>query len=81
MASNYLIRFICPTSMSYENRLLLGFIQELTLVKDFADGKYRVASSVSNWFVSIYRKPVLAAYPCFATLVADVLFLRTDHAR
>ncbi|RLM73489.1 hypothetical protein C2845_PM15G21510 [Panicum miliaceum] len=79
-ACNYLIRFVDPTSMSYESRLLLGFLQKLMVLSGVADGKHMMASSVSNWFVSIYGKPVLAAYPCFATLVADVLFLGTDHA-
>ncbi|XP_039773717.1 uncharacterized protein LOC120641600 isoform X3 [Panicum virgatum] len=67
--------------MSYESRLLLGFLRELRVLNGFADGDWKLASLVSNRFARIYREPLLAAYPCFATLVADVLFLRTDHAR
>ena len=78
---NYLI-FVHPTSTkSYESWLLLGFLQELRVLNGFADGDWKLASLVSNRFARIYREPLLAAYPCFATLVADVLFLRTDHAR
>jgi hypothetical protein len=80
-ACNYFVRFIQPTSMSYESRLLLGFLRELRVLNGFADGDWKLASLVSNRFARIYREPLLAAYPCFATLVADVLFLRTDHAK
>jgi len=79
-ACNY---FIQPTSMSYESRLLLGFLRELRVLNGFADGQWRIPSSICHRFARIYKdkKPMLAAYPCFTTLVEDVLFLRTDHAR
>ncbi|OEL18431.1 hypothetical protein BAE44_0020550 [Dichanthelium oligosanthes] len=83
-ASIYIVGFVRPEgpdSLSYECKLLLGFLQDLMVLNDFADGNTKVASLVSDWFVSIYRTAVVAAYPLFATLVADVLFLRSDHAR
>ena len=83
-ACNYLIRFVHPTSTkSYESWLLLGFLQELRVLNGFADGQWRIPSSICHRFARIYKdkKPMLAAYPCFTTLVEDVLFLRTDHAR
>jgi len=63
--------------------LLLGFLQELRVLNGFADGQWRIPSSICHRFARIYKdkKPMLAAYPCFTTLVEDVLFLRTDHAR
>ncbi|CAN6236196.1 unnamed protein product [Urochloa humidicola] len=82
-ASKYIIGFFGPDSMSYsyECNLLLGFIQDLMVLNDFANGITTIACLVSKWFLSIYKNPALASYPCFATLVADVLFLRSDHAR
>ncbi|KAG2568654.1 hypothetical protein PVAP13_7NG406200 [Panicum virgatum] len=83
-ACNYLIRFVHPTSTkSYESWLLLGFLQELRVLNGFADGQWRIPSSICHRFARIYKdkKPMLAAYPCFTTLVEDVLFLRIDHAR
>ncbi|CAL5025525.1 unnamed protein product [Urochloa decumbens] len=80
-ASIYVLSFVRPDSMSHECKLLLMFIQDLMVLNDFADGNTSVARLVSKWFVSIYGNPALAAYPCFAALVEDVLFLRSDHAR
>ncbi|CAN6250076.1 unnamed protein product [Urochloa humidicola] len=82
-ASMSIIRFVRPNGRnhSYECNLLLMFIQDLMALNDFADGHTTIASLLSNWFLSIYKNPALAAYPCFAALVVDVLFLRTDHAR
>ncbi|KXG27011.1 uncharacterized protein LOC110436663 [Sorghum bicolor] len=39
------------------------------------------ARILCDWFISLYNHRVLAKFPCFATLVADVLFLRTDRVR
>ncbi|CAN6269208.1 unnamed protein product [Urochloa humidicola] len=77
------VRFIGPDgrTYSYECNLLLGFIQDLMALNDFADGRTTIASLLANWFLSIYKNPALSAYPFFAALVVDVLFLRTDHAR
>jgi hypothetical protein len=54
-----------------------------SIIRDFADGITIMACLLSDWFLilSIYKEPALADYPCLATLVADVLFLRSNHAR
>ncbi|CAN6240829.1 unnamed protein product [Urochloa humidicola] len=74
-ASMSVVRFIGPDgrTYSYECNLLLGFIQDLMALNDFADGRTAIASLLANWFLSIYKNPALSAYPCFAALVADVL--------
>ncbi|TVU15843.1 hypothetical protein EJB05_39384, partial [Eragrostis curvula] len=76
-ASSYLQGFLpFHHPISDEASLLV-----LTL-DDFADGKTVVTCMISDWvLISIYKHPVLARYPCFATFVADVLFQRSDHAK
>lgn len=59
--------------MSDEATLLLLFLQDLTALSDFADGVTIMACLLSDWFLSIYKESLLTEYPCFATLVADVL--------
>ncbi|KAK3133084.1 hypothetical protein QOZ80_6AG0531930 [Eleusine coracana subsp. coracana] len=49
--------------------------------KGFADGRAMPRSYLWDWLNRIYKKPVLDKYPCFATLVDDVLSKRNDHAR
>jgi len=66
---------------SHETRLLTAFLQDLVAFKAFADGHIRVIGYLCDWLMSIYKKPVLDKYPCFATVVTDVLFMRKDHAR
>lgn len=77
-ASYYLGGF---EAKSYEARLLNVFLFDLLAYKAFADGHIRVIGYLCDWLMSIYRKPVLDKYPCFATVVTDVLFMRKDHAR
>lgn len=78
---SYVVGFVPSDPMSDEATLLLLFLQDLTALSDFADCVTIMACLLSDWFLSIYKESVLAEYPCFATLVADVLFLRSDHAR
>lgn len=80
-ASYYLLGFLHCQPTSYECELLLVFLEDLKHLNYFAEGDQLVTRSLSDWFLSIYKKPVLDKYPCFSTLVADVLFLRSDHAR
>jgi hypothetical protein len=80
-ARSYVVGFVPSDPMSDEATLLLLFLQDLLALRDFADGVTIMACLLSDWFLSIYKEPALADYPCFATLVADVLFLRSDHAR
>ena len=79
-ASYYLGGFAGYDS-SYEGGLLNVFLFDLLAYKAFADGRIRVIGYLCDWLMSIYKKPVLDKYPCFATVVTDVLFLRKDHAR
>ena len=81
VAASYIIGFVPSDSMSDAATQLLLFIQDLMSLSDFAQGVTIMACLLSDWVLSIYKEPVLAEYPCFATLVADVLFLRSDHAR
>ncbi|RLM75512.1 hypothetical protein C2845_PM15G21120 [Panicum miliaceum] len=81
VAASYIIGFVPSDSMSDEATLLLLFLQNLMSLNDFAEGVTIMACLLSDWFLSIYKEPMLAEYPCFATLAVDVLFLRSDHAR
>lgn len=65
---------------SYVGRLLNVFLQDLVAFEAFADGRIRVIGYLCDWLMSIHKKPVLDKYPCFATVVTDVLFMRKDHA-
>ncbi|CAO2036411.1 unnamed protein product [Urochloa humidicola] len=66
---------------SNEAELLALFLQDLMAIDCFAHGQPTVAAVLCDWFISIYRHPVLAKYPCFAALVDDILFLHTDRVR
>nr|CAB3488180.1 unnamed protein product [Digitaria exilis] len=79
-ASSYVGCFFDVGSTSEEATLLLLFLQDLLALNEFAQGVHIVTCLLSDWILSIYKEPVLAEYPCFATLVADVLFLRSEHA-
>ncbi|KAF8651552.1 hypothetical protein HU200_063373 [Digitaria exilis] len=79
-ASSYVGCFFDVGSTSEEATLLLLFLHDLLALNEFAQGVHIVTCLLSDWFLSIYKEPVLAEYPCFATLVADVLFLQSDHA-
>ena len=65
-ASYYLGGFAGYDS-SYEGGLLNVFLFDLLAYKAFADGRIRVIGYLCDWLVSIYKKPVLDKYPCFAT--------------
>ncbi|CAL5015014.1 unnamed protein product [Urochloa decumbens] len=80
-AGYYVNRFAPLYQSGYEARLLMLFLQDLTALSDFSNGRVMVASYLCDWFISMYRTPMLDKYPCYATLVVDVLFLRSDHAR
>ncbi|CAO2043627.1 unnamed protein product [Urochloa humidicola] len=80
-ASYYVNRFAPLYESGYEARLLMLFLQDLKALSDFSNGRVMVASYLCDWFISMYKTPMLDKYPCYATLVADVLFLRSDHAR
>ncbi|KAF8651558.1 hypothetical protein HU200_063379 [Digitaria exilis] len=80
-AGYYVNRFAPFYQSGYEARLLMMFLHDLMALSDFSNGHVMVASYLCDWFMSIYKTPVLNKYPCFATLVADVLFMRSDHAR
>lgn len=78
----YYIGGFAGCDSSYEVWLLMVFLQDLVAFKAFADGQIRVIGYLCrDWLISIYKKPVLDNYPCFATVVTDVLFMRKDHAR
>ena len=53
-ACNYLNRFINRTS-SYESHLLLGFLQQLRVLNEFADGPWRMAPSFCHPFARLYK--------------------------
>ncbi|KAF8670268.1 hypothetical protein HU200_050803 [Digitaria exilis] len=80
-AGYYVNRFAPFYESGYEARLLMMFLHDLMALGDFSNGHVMVASYLCDWFMSIYKIPMLDKYPCFATLVADVLFMRSDHAR
>nr|CAB3488189.1 unnamed protein product [Digitaria exilis] len=78
----YYIRSFAPINQSSSEASLLAlFLQDLMAINCFVNGQTTVASILCDWFISIYRHPVLAKYPCFAALVVDILFLRSNHLR
>lgn len=81
-ASYYYVRSFAPLERSSsEAGLLALFLQDLMAINCFVDGQVTVAAILCDWFIRIYRHPVLAKYPCFAALVEDILFLRSDRVR
>ncbi|KAK3141577.1 hypothetical protein QOZ80_4BG0335640 [Eleusine coracana subsp. coracana] len=80
-AALYVLRFAPFSQSGFEGRHLVLFLQDFMALNDFTDGHMMAPRFLCNWFASIYKKPVLDKYPCFATMVADVLFMRNDHAR
>ncbi|KAL6651338.1 hypothetical protein ACP70R_010263 [Stipagrostis hirtigluma subsp. patula] len=66
---------------SREANLLALFLEYFMAINKFASGQVMAGRLVCTWFRSIYKNPVLAKHPCLATVVADVLFLRWQHAR
>nr|CAB3485689.1 unnamed protein product [Digitaria exilis] len=80
-ASNY-VRIYAPFEQSSdEAELLVSFLNDLMAISSFAEGDIMVAGIVCDWFKNLYKHPLLSKYPCFASLVADVLFLRPHHVR
>ncbi|TVU15769.1 hypothetical protein EJB05_39307, partial [Eragrostis curvula] len=81
-ACSYIQAFVQQhDSMSHEAALLVAFLKYLMALNDFANGKVIVTCFISDWVLSLYREPALVKYPYLATLVADVLFVRPDHAK
>ncbi|CAN6236176.1 unnamed protein product [Urochloa humidicola] len=82
-AFNYVCTFAPMGVSSNEAELLVLFLDYLMAISGFADGDTMVAGIVCNWFKGLYRPrhPLLSKYPCFANIVADVLFLRTQSVR
>ncbi|TVU27231.1 hypothetical protein EJB05_29828 [Eragrostis curvula] len=79
-AASYLMGFFPSDPISPEAKLLIFFYKFLVSLNDFANGKVMATCFISDWILDIYKEPVLLKYPYFANLVADVLFLRLDHA-
>ncbi|KAK3143774.1 hypothetical protein QOZ80_4AG0304770 [Eleusine coracana subsp. coracana] len=77
----YIDRFAPFINSGYEAKLLMLFLHDFMILNGFADGRAMPRSCLWDWLNSIYQKPVLDKYPCFATLVDDVLSKRNDHAR
>ena len=80
-AFHYVRNFAPITQSSKEADFLSLFLEHLMAISGFADGNTMVAGIVCDWFRRIYRHPMLDKYPFFATIVADVLFLRAQHLR
>ena len=80
-ACYYVLSFAPFEQSSHEATLLALFLQDLGAILDFGDGHTMAPGILCDWFISLYNHRVLAKYPCFATLVADVLFLRSDRVR
>ncbi|TVU15851.1 hypothetical protein EJB05_39392, partial [Eragrostis curvula] len=68
-ARSYVIKFVPLYTSSYEATILALFLQGLTAINSFAGGTTMAAAILCHWYKSIYKLPVLAKYPCFATLV------------
>ncbi|KAK3157870.1 hypothetical protein QOZ80_2AG0129400 [Eleusine coracana subsp. coracana] len=80
-ALTYVLGFVNLYTSGHEAGSLLRFIDDFKAICSFADGGTLGASYLRSWFLQIYNQPVLSKYPYFATLVADFLFNRPDHAR
>lgn len=79
-AFDYVRSFVPMTESSRGADFLALFLQCLMAISGFADGNTMRAGIVCDWFKRIYRDPVLHKYPFFATIVADVLFLRCAYS-
>lgn len=77
------VRVYAPLDQSSDEAELLAlFLEDLMAISSFAQGDIMVAGIVCDWFKNLYKRPLLSSkYPCFASLVADVLFLRSNHVR
>lgn len=80
-ASSYVADFVERESRSDEATLLLRFLQDPPGPQRLRPSRpHRDMPALGLVPKHLYKEPVLAEYPCFATLVADVLFLRSYHA-
>ncbi|XP_062184973.1 uncharacterized protein LOC133888662 isoform X2 [Phragmites australis] len=77
----YVQSFVPMGRSSDEAEILSLFLRDLMAFNYFASGDAKAAGILCDWFIRIYRHPMLAKYPCFATLVDHVLFLRSDLVR
>ncbi|WVZ60709.1 hypothetical protein U9M48_010695 [Paspalum notatum var. saurae] len=82
----YCVRSFAPHHDSSDEATLLAnfLLQLMGIYGYFAGGNGNnpcAASVVCDWFIELYEKPVLAKYPCLATVVDDVLFLRPHRVK
>lgn len=74
-AYDYVRSFATIGDPSNEAELLAQFLQYLTAINGFSEGRIREGGLFCDWFGRMYGHPKLNTYPCFASLVADALFL------
>lgn len=80
----FYVNSFAPFSMSgTEARLLVQYLIDFNALDAFAqDGCILLGGNYFwNWLKSMYKEPMLDKYPCFATLVQDVVSNCADHAR
>jgi hypothetical protein len=70
--------FSLSYSLSRQTPLALPPGPHLRALNDFAKGRNDATCVFLKWSTNIYKE---TEYPCFATLVADALYLRSDRAR
>ncbi|KAG2568574.1 uncharacterized protein LOC120683856 [Panicum virgatum] len=75
-AYQYVRSFATINDSSNEAELLAQFLQYLKAISGFSEGRIREGGLFRDWFGRIYGHPKLNTYPCFASIVADALFLR-----
>ncbi|KAK3154015.1 hypothetical protein QOZ80_2BG0184740 [Eleusine coracana subsp. coracana] len=82
-ALKYVLGFVNLYTLGHQADSLLKFINDFKAICSLADGGTLGASYLRSWFLQIYNNhpAVLSKYPYFATLVADFLFNRPEHAR
>ena len=80
-AYQYVRSFATINDSSNEAELLAQFLQYLKAISGFSEGRIREGGLFRDWFGRIYGHPKLNTYPCFASIVADALFLRIAQLR
>ncbi|TVU15846.1 hypothetical protein EJB05_39387, partial [Eragrostis curvula] len=84
-ARTYVLDSVSLYASSQEARSLFQFLDDFRAINSFADGDgttvAATASHLRSWFLPLHKHPILDKYPCFATLVADFISNRPDHAR
>ncbi|OQU89593.1 hypothetical protein SORBI_3002G220100 [Sorghum bicolor] len=77
-ACDHLWTFAPIRYLNSKAEVLTLFLYYLMAVSRFAEGNTAKEGVVREWFRKLYKYPtLLSKYPCLATLVADVLSLRT----